>query len=459
MILTSPVVGALADHFGSLALMAFLTICGCSAVLFLLLAVSVPVDNLLFLFSIGMGLMASATSIIMVKTGMVFADDNEPQQNGEVEKEGLPGEEKTGSHNNKRKDQNQSRVISILNALFDAGSVTYLGLWGMFKLDLSLSSIVGIYLGLAVFCLGGASIFWYTLGDPVSSPPTSRALTEQSSIEIDADDNPNETPSATKSDLLELPNDTEKVTPSAPIERTLTPEISTASALSENAKSSPAIAQSSYSSYVLVSERPPRKQLLSLPFIMLLLFFAVNLARNMFVLTTARDFLRYLADDEESGETYLTIFTLLMPASLFGLPFSDQVITHFGFHTGFQIVCLLGVVHGLIQISCDELNGVQILGFLVFSFYRCFLFSIVFSYLPTLLAPNVVGKGVGALHMAGGILSFLNIPLSNVAVKYLDGNFFVPNLVYTILAVPCAAAAYLIGQTIKKEAPVKEAAG
>ena len=127
------------------------------------------------------------------------------------------------------------------------------------------------------------------------------------------------------------------------------------------------------------------------------------------------------------------------------------------FHAGIQTVCLLAAVHGIIQLSCKELNGVQIFGFVVFSFYRCFLFSIVFSYIPTLLSPTVVGKGVGVLHLAGGSLSFLNIALSNVVVKHLDGNFFLPNLLYTILVIPCSVAAWIIRKSIQDEKLAKQA--
>ena len=184
-----------------------------------------------------------------------------------------------------------------------------------------------------------------------------------------------------------------------------------------------------------------------------LLIFALNLARNQWVLTTARDYLEYL--DPAKSKQYLAIFTLLMPASILGIPFTDQVIARWGFHAGLQTICLLALVHGLIQVYCDELNGVQIFGFLVFSFYRCFLFSITFGYIPTLLRTDVVGKAMGAMYLAGGVTTFFNIPLSNWAVKQLDGNFFIPSLLYTLVAIPCSVAALLIGRYDRQAAHAK----
>ena len=110
----------------------------------------------------------------------------------------------------------------------------------------------------------------------------------------------------------------------------------------------------------------------------------------------------------------------------------------------------------LSQISSDNLN-VQILGFIFFSFYRCFLFSVTFGFLPTFLDQKVIGKAGGILFFSGGIANFLNIPMKDLAVKHMDGDFFIPNLVYTILLIPCIAAAWGIGRAIKREKAAKEA--
>ena len=65
----------------------------------------------------------------------------------------------------------RARVIFIMNSLFDAGSITYLGLWGLAEaFDWSLTTIVSLYLVLAVFCFGGAAYFW-TVAEPESEEP------------------------------------------------------------------------------------------------------------------------------------------------------------------------------------------------------------------------------------------------------------------------------------------------
>jgi hypothetical protein len=81
---------------------------------------------------------------------------------------------------------------------------------------------------------------------------------------------------------------------------------------------------------------------------------------------------------------------------------------------------------------------------------------VTFGILPTFLDQKVIGKAAGILYFSGGITNFLNIPMKDLAVKHLDGDFFVPNLVYTILLLPCIAAAWGIGQAIEREKAAKE---
>jgi len=169
----------------------------------------------------------------------------------------------------------------------------------------------------------------------------------------------------------------------------------------------------------------------------------------MWNLTTMRDFLAYLGDDELDNK-YLTIFALMMPVSILGLPFVDTVVLRFGFTGGLQGVNVLALSYSAIKVLSTNLN-VQIVGFILFSFYRCFLFSVTFGFLPILLAESVVGKAAGIMYAIAAVASFLNIPLANLAVQQFDGNFLVPNLVMMILILPCFLAAWGLGRYMKRE--------
>jgi hypothetical protein len=169
----------------------------------------------------------------------------------------------------------------------------------------------------------------------------------------------------------------------------------------------------------------------------------------MWNLTSMRDFLAYLGDDELNNR-YLTIFTLLMPASIVALPFVDTVILRFGFAGGLQGINLLALGYSAIKVTTKDLN-VQIFGFILFSFYRSFLFGVTFSFLPNLLAESVVGKAAGIMYAIAAVASFLNIPLANLAVQRFQGNFFIPNLVLMVLILPCFVAAWSLGRYLERE--------
>jgi MFS family permease len=169
----------------------------------------------------------------------------------------------------------------------------------------------------------------------------------------------------------------------------------------------------------------------------------------MFTMTTERDFLAYLGDDEY-GNKYLSIFTLLTPVSICGVPFVGKMLDKYGFHAGLQTVNLLGCLYQIIKISSQNLN-VQVAGFVIFSFFRSFFFGVTFSFLPSLLSSDMVGKATGLMYAIGAAFSFINIPMAALAVKKYEGNFFIPNLVYTILIVPCVAVAWGLGRYIQKE--------
>ena len=61
---------------------------------------------------------------------------------------------------------------------------------------------------------------------------------------------------------------------------------------------------------------------------------------NAYTLTTMRDFLSNLGDDEYNN-LYLSIFTMILPVSITGVPFVDYIIRKYGFHFGFHIWVVL----------------------------------------------------------------------------------------------------------------------
>mmetsp|Transcript_7389 Transcript_7389/g.16142 ORF Transcript_7389/g.16142 Transcript_7389/m.16142 type:complete len:576 (-) Transcript_7389:44-1771(-) len=437
--ISSPLLGAGCDKYGPFVMINISLLMGTLGLALLTASTSLGIDNMLFPAFISLGFMANISGLFTVQTGLVF-----PQ------------------------GRSRNRAISSLNALFDAGAITYLVLWYISK-SVPLPTISGCYLGIFVLVVGAAAICWRKV-TRILNPSNEDDEDEEQGSNDDVDDvagSVTNTPAdeSVKEGICEsgiredgAPEESSGVD-ATPTSNDRAVSFADASCLETTSSSDqlfsdevpPASANRSRraSSYIKIADRLPRRQLLSGQYIALASFFAFHQARNIWILTTTRDFLAYLGDDE-TGNKYLSIFTLLTPVSVLGLPCVDAILFKYGYGLGLQVVNVLGMAQGIIQVSSDNLN-VQVVGFIFYSFYRCFLFSVSFSCLPAFLSGQVLGKGYGFLILCGGVLGLVNIPLSNVAVNLLGGNFFIPNLLYLLGCIPCSCLAWRVGRGFKRE--------
>lgn len=141
---------------------------------------------------------------------------------------------------------------------------------------------------------------------------------------------------------------------------------------------------------------------------------------------------------------------MLTPASILAAPFVDYAIIHFGWTGTLHCINGLGLFYLTIKVASDNLN-VQIVGFVVFSFYRSFLFGVSFSFLPTLVDGPVIGLGAGIMTGMAGVLSIINIPLGYLAINTFDGDFFWPNMIYLLMIVPCIIAITILARNTEKD--------
>jgi hypothetical protein len=435
--IASPLLGMFTDSYGPKYSAYLMAACIWTGLSLLVVSVSVPADWLLYLAYTVLALGSWMGGLMTVQTGMYF----------------------TGIM--------RSRVIFVLNALFDSGSITYLGLWGIGEASgANLTIISSGYLGLAMVVLSGGLYCW-TVAVPAKeeehqdSPEdianflqeeTSKMMAQESQSN-NGTSNPNSAKGYPTKETASETNISENENGEEPPQEIDPQEVleNSAQADTEETESAP---EEEDHGYVIIAERSPREQLTSAPVLWLTLFFAIQVASNLWVLTSTRDFLASLGDDELNNK-YLTIFTIMMPASLLALPFIDAVILRFGMYGGFQGVNILALGYNLVRAFSDNLS-VQVLGFILFSFFRCFMFGVTFSFLPTLVSPELLGKVCSMLYMVSGIVSVLNIPLAKIAVETFDGDFFIPNVIYTGLLIPCALAAWGIGRGIRREERAKK---
>jgi hypothetical protein len=360
----------------------------------------------------------------------------------------------------------QVRIIMWLNTLFDAGSCSYLFLW-LLETDMGVdfTGVAVVYFVLAAVLYIPGSYFW-TIAIPEGAGEEEKFVPtdETKALNIDddeeeEDDTRHEAESISQSLRLFMES---KMDPTILDEVVMSRN---GSLMKESHNGHRATAYGSGSlrgvpeggdgtseslaDATLLAEMPANKQLVSMPYMLLVLFFSISQISCNWSLISAAGFLASLGDDG----LYLKIFTLCQPASILALPLVDWIIRKFGFGAAFQGVNLINFVYIAIKLTSTNLN-VQVVTFLMVAAVRCFLYATTFSFLPLLLSDDVVGRGTGFLSMIGGILSFLNIPLNSFAAR---GDFFTPNLIYLVAVIPCTFAAASVSATIAREKKIKEA--
>lgn len=204
----------------------------------------------------------------------------------------------------------RDRVIFAINSLFDSGSITYLGLWGLAKaFDWSLTGVASFYLGLAVVCFGGTAYLWSIVEPEKENMDPKNGNVNQKTSGL---------PNKEDEDIIE-PNDQGELQDCG--------QNKTRDGLAETSN------MQAESDYVLIADRTQLHQIFSGPFLLTLVFTSIMITGNQWTLTTTREFLANLGDDDVDNK-YLTIFTLLMPASLAALPCTDFISAKYGFHGG-----------------------------------------------------------------------------------------------------------------------------
>ena len=477
------------DKFGARIMAFMLVVLFWIGLLLLCISVTYYIDQLLYVSYVFLAHATWIGGLLTVQTGMYFKNDT-----------------------------TRNRVIFILNSVFDSGAVTYLGLWSIGQgLNKDIIFLSWSYLGLSILILGPAFYFWavtipahqeenaassatvtkssspqndgsneedpsscigvkkITSGD-IPSSNTLTVMDQSETIEVgvavvrDANSKKLDSSRQTASTITSDEDNGSRPSPPVSDGKHLTnlPSTQSPSPMTPDAKdpesTNPRLDGGDIGSsndgddmnrYILVSERTPFQQITSVPNLMISMFFALHAASNQFTLTSTRDFLAILGDDE-IGNRYLTIFTLLTPASLLALPLVDTVLLRCGLHGAFQTINALALSYLIIRILNDQLNGLQIFGFLIFSCYRCFLFGITMSSLPTLLAPHVVGKATGLNFLMAGVVSALNIPLANWTILKWNGNFRIPNLVYGGLLTSCIVSSWVLERYMRLERREKQ---
>jgi LAT3 family solute carrier family 43 protein 3 len=157
---------------------------------------------------------------------------------------------------------------------------------------------------------------------------------------------------------------------------------------------------------------------------------AIQVPRTIMYLGTAEDQLRFI--DPDQAETYVTIFTLMNPASFVLAPFIGPFLSTHSFSTTFFIVHCLFLGFGVcVLIPVIE---VQLLAFTFFTAGRSLVFSSMAFAILQINGPSSMGKSFGVLQIIASSMS----GLSYFGVAWTNneegGDYFKMNLFLLILS-------------------------
>jgi len=420
----TPVIGHAIDHYGAAVVSYGMSL---AAIVGSALLVVAPATHTSWLYWVCFTLLGLATftgSLLSVQVGLYF------------------------------QGHTQVRIIMWLNSLFDAGSVSYLFLWMIQEyFGASFVRVAFLYFLAAILLFVPSAYFW-TVAVPeqdyyvVEERESLKTATEEEHPEVDHSETTSSIP-----DSLQLFMES-KMDPSMLREVVDSRRGSLRESFRSSAGHPPTVIYGAIpeneveEDRVLLAERTANEQLFSLPFLSLTAFISISMISCTWSLITAADFLKSLGDDG----TYLKLFTLCQPASILALPLVDWIVREFGFGAAFQSVNVINFIYILIKCTSTNLH-LQVITFLMVAAVRCFLYATTYSFIPSLLSADLVGRGTGFISMVGGLACFLNIPLNSLAASC---GFFIPNLIYLAAVLPCTIAARNVQHIITRENDIKQ---
>jgi len=414
--LATPVFGDISDRYGPLILHILLSVLGCVGVAVILISSWTQIYDLLYVAFILIGFMAMASAPIIMEVAYLYS---------------LPS--------------SRRRVISSLNCLWDVGGgVGYWILWIIaHSSHLSFLLVIGLYLIVGCIIFTTSTFLWKVI---VATSKVNRSFHKSQTLSCEENSTPTDESTNTMNILHSTPSiDDDKVKHYIENDNNdnTQPMIN---ALEENDVESTTIRnteQAMVTQSITKNKTSFWKHVTSSRFILLTFIFSVHVSRILFTLTSARDFLKHLGDDV-TGNRYLTILSLLSPVAILGLPVVDFFVERWGYIVSLQLINAIAIVHGIILVGSTNLD-LQILGFVLLALYRCLTFAIILSYLEVISEKHVLGKLTGIICLIPGLFQLINLPMSDWALGSLHGNFFWPNLIYTLFVLPCIVGVCYLG--------------
>jgi len=179
-----------------------------------------------------------------------------------------------------------------------------------------------------------------------------------------------------------------------------------------------------------LSERPFASQLRSFEFFMVLTFASVNLTRANMYIGTNDLLLDHLGD---SSNTYKKIFSIVLPCGPLMVPIIEKLDSKLGPVWCLQITCLLAAAYN--GVALINSLPAQIAGFVVYTSFRAFLYSVLASFVADRFGLATLGRIQGTIFTIAGVVNLVQYPLV-ASIHSMNGDPFWVNVGQLAVLVP-----------------------
>jgi hypothetical protein len=203
------------------------------------------------------------------------------------------------------------------------------------------------------------------------------------------------------------------------------------------------------------------KQMKSIHYTLVLVFACTHIFKSNTYLGINKQLLERLGDGDapgsrHNGHLYTTLFVASLPLSAIAIPIIGRLLDNMPFTSDtvcccslwdwrkastFDLVNTLAIVHSLLTLV--PVLEVQLLTFLVFTFYRAFLYSLISTFNARTFGINNVGTVQGSIYTVAAICNLLQYPalIATNDPQMGDGDFTYLNIFFCLL---CALLSLLI---------------
>jgi MFS family permease len=119
----------------------------------------------------------------------------------------------------------------------------------------------------------------------------------------------------------------------------------------------------------------------------------------------------YLSVDEQ--HYYGKLFTIVITCGIVLIPLIGTIMDKYGFPLAAMFTTSTGVIWSILLLTQSKVT--LFLSFLFYCMFRTSLYTFVFAYLADTLGFKYFGVLGGVMFVFGGVLNFLQVPISNLA--------------------------------------------